>query len=180
MSMENQDIRKQVEANRGVVKKLELLIPGLRGYRKLEDIRVSDEMVRTQVADKLDQAKGDLEDLRKQLVSKGDFADLATVGSLIAELQQFSGQVRHSQQGYSGIAPSIRIDEDKLNKLYECDFDFVDSSFQLENGAAKILPASGTLASAVSSVASSLAAIKKKWAVRMETIEGVLLGQGGK
>jgi len=180
MSTENADIRKQVEANRGAVKKLELLIPGIRGYRKLEDIRVSDGMLRSQVADKIDQAKSSLETLRKQLVNNGDFANLAALGALISQVQQFSGEVRHSQQGYSGIAAAIRIDEGKLNKLYEYDLDFVSSAFELQDAAARITTDSGALPSAISSLGSSLAAVKKKWAVRMENIEGVLVGQGDK
>lgn len=178
MSVENTDIRKQVESSRGTVKKLELLIPGVRSYRKLEDVRASDELLRSQVADKLDQAKSDLEGLRKQLASGGDFSSLTAVGGLISQTQQFSGEVRHAQQGYSGIAPTIRIDEDRLNKLYEYDLDFVGSAFELEQAASHITPGTAALASELSSLTDALAAVRKKWTVRMEAVEGLLLGQG--
>ena len=67
MPQDNPDIRRQVEASRGPQKKLELLIPGLRNYRKLDDIRAADDMLRNQVADKLNTAKSSLEAIRKQM-----------------------------------------------------------------------------------------------------------------
>jgi hypothetical protein len=174
MSSDNTDIRQQVEADRGISKKLELLIPGLRGYRQFEDLRISDGLLRSQVADKLDLAKSDLEALRKQLVSNGDFANLTTLGGLISQVQQFSGEVRHSQQGYSGFGFPVRIDEGKLNELYEFDLDFVNSAFQLQDAVKRIV-SDGTLGTVLSGIGNSLAAVKRKWALRMETIEKILV-----
>ncbi|HZW56880.1 MAG TPA: hypothetical protein VFF30_11375 [Nitrososphaerales archaeon] len=180
MSSENPDIRQQVDANRGIAKKLELLVPGLRTYRKLEDIRVSDDLLRNQVADKLDQAKANLEALRKQMAASGDFTNLTSVGSLISQFQQFSGEVRHAQQGYSGFAASIQMDEAKLNKLYNYDYDFVSASVQLLDSTSpgKLVYDSTSPASItpqLSSISNSLMDVKKKWAVRIEAIQNILI-----
>ena len=131
MSQDNPDIRNQVNASRGPQKNLELLIPGLRNYRKLEDLRVADDMLRNQVADKLDAAKANLEGIRKQMASAGDFTNLTNVGSLISQLQQMAGEVRHAEQGYSGWVASVTIDQNRLNQLYDYDYDFVASAFAL-------------------------------------------------
>ena len=176
----NPDIRQQVEANRGTTKKLELLIPGLRGYRKLEDIRVSDDILRNQVADKLDQTKSNLEGLRKQMVAAGDFTNLSSVGSLISQVQQLSGEVRHSQQGYSGFAPTIRIDESKLDKLYDYDYDFVSSAMALLDSTtpAKLVYDSSSpnsVQTLVSAISSNVSDFKSKWGIRMEAIENILV-----
>ena len=136
MSQDNPDIRQQVEANRGAMKKLQLLIPGLRGYRTKEDIRVSDELLRNQVADRLDRVKGNLEQLRKQMAASSDFTNLTTVGSLISQVQTLSGEVRHAAQGYAGWVAPITINEDKLNKLYEYDYSFVSGILQLDESTA--------------------------------------------
>ena len=176
----NPDIREQVDANRGISKRLELLVPGLRTYRKLEDIRVSDELLRNQVADKLDQARSNLEALRKQMAASGDFTNLTPVGSLISQFQQFSGEVRHSAQGYSGFAASIQMDEDKLNHLYNYDYDFVSSSIQLLDSTSpgKLVydpSAPSSVVPLLSSISSALSAVKSKWAVRIEAIQNILL-----
>jgi hypothetical protein len=178
LSSDNPDIRQQVEANRGTLKKLELLVPGLRGYRNKEDIRVSDDLLRNQVADKVDLAKSNLESLRKQMANSGDFTNLGSIGSLIFQLQQFSGEIRHAQQGYSGFAATFQINEDKLDKLYNYDYDFVSAAMQLVDAtspsklvydptnASSILPAINQLSTQVN-------AFKQKWSIRMEAIENI-------
>ncbi len=60
MSGNSPDLRDKVVDSRGFFKKLQLAIPGLKEYRKLEDIRAADELLRKQVFDKLDGAKGKL------------------------------------------------------------------------------------------------------------------------
>ncbi len=173
----NPDVRAQIEANRGISKKLELLIPGLHGYRKLEDVRAADSIVRNQVADKLDQSKSNLEDLRTQMVSNNDFNNLTNVGSLIAQVQQMSGQVRHAQQGYSGFAANIQINQDKLNKLYEYDYDFVASAVSLQGKTSIAYDplAPSSVQTTLNDIANALRAFKQSWSVRMEAIENVLL-----
>lgn len=176
----NPDIRQQVEANRGVAKKLELLIPGLRGYRTKEDVRVSDDLLRNQVADKLDSAKLNLESLRKQMVASGDFTNLTTLGSLISQIQQISGEVRHSQQGYSGFAATIQIDQNKLNSLYDYDYAFVSSAFQLADSTSsqKLVynsSAPNSVLAAFTSIQGSIGDFKSKWTVRLEAIQNILV-----
>ena len=180
MSQGNPDIRQQVEANRGAMKKLELLIPGLRGYRTKEDIRVSDELLRNQVADRLDKVKANLEQLRKQMASATDFTNLTNVGSLISQVQGLSGEIRHAAQGYAGWVAPITINEDKLNKLYEYDYAFVSAVFQLEESTAPgALNYDSTAPSPIQvslgQLSKSLADVRQKWSVRMETIEGIAL-----
>jgi hypothetical protein len=180
MSQDNPYIRQQVQDSQGFQKKLELLIPGLRGYRNQEDIRVSDDMLRNQVADKLDQAKGNLESLRTQIVTAGDFTNLSTVGSLIFQIQQVSGLVRHAQQGYSGFVANISINVDKLNKLYEYDYNFVSSAVQLlqatsPQSLAYDTTAPNSIQPKITAIVADLADFKQKWNVRMEAVENILL-----
>jgi hypothetical protein len=180
LSQGNPDIRQQVEDNRGMAKKLELLIPGLRGYRSKEDIRVSDELLRNQVADKLDHAKDNLQQLRKQVAAANDLNNLTAVGSLMAQVQTLSGEVRHAAQGYSGWVAPIQINEDKLNKLYEYDYSFVSAVWQLDQttqGLTYDSTAPNAVQGTMGSLGRSVADIRQKWTQRVEAIEGIALGQ---
>ena len=182
MSQGNPDIRQQVEANRGIAKKLELLIPGLRGYRSKEDIRVSDSLLRNQMADKLDHVKDNLQQLRKQVAAGNDLNNLTSVGSLIAQVQTLSGEVRHAAQGYSGWVAPIQMNEEKLNKLYEYDYSFVSAVFALDQATAPgsltyDSTAPNSIQTALSGLGRSVADIKQKWSQRVEAIQGVALGQ---
>ncbi|MEO9320929.1 MAG: hypothetical protein ABI361_09665 [Nitrososphaera sp.] len=178
MSAGNPDLRRQVEENRGPLKKLQLLIPGLNSYRRSEDIRVADELLRNQVADKLDLSRENLEGLRKQMANAGDFTNLSSVGSLIFQIQQFSGEVRHAQQGYSGLAASISIDEAKLNSLYEYDYEFVSSSISVLGSTSALVydPSSpGNILAALSTISHNLSDLKRKWSIRMEAVSNIQL-----
>ncbi|MDG7028295.1 MAG: hypothetical protein JRN16_07795 [Nitrososphaerota archaeon] len=182
MSQGSPDIRQQVEANRGVAKKLELLIPGLRGYRSKEDIRVSDELLRNQVADRLDKVRDNLQQLRKQVASSNDFTNLTSVGSLISQVQALSGEVRHAGQGYSGWVAPIQITDDKLNKLYDYDYSFVTAVFQLDDATSpgKLAydgAAPNAIQAAMGGFVRGVADIRQKWSQRMEAIEGIALGR---
>lgn len=182
MSQGNPDIRQEVEANRGLAKKLELLIPGLRGYRSKEDIRVSDGLLRNQVADRLDKVKGNLDQLRKQMAAGGDFTNLTAVGSLIAQVQTLSGEVRHAPQGYAGWVAPIRIDEGKLNKLYEYDYAFVSSAFQLDDATSPgKLAYDGSSPNSIQAplreFSATVGELRQKWSQRVEAIQGIALGQ---
>jgi hypothetical protein len=180
MSTGNPDIRGEIAENRGSIKKLEMLIPGLRTYRKLDDIRVADDLLRHQVADKLDSARANLELARKQMAAAGDFNGLTSLGSLIFELQQVSGQVRYAEQGYTGIAASFSMNDDKLNKLYDYDYAFVQAAVDLQNATSpsKLVydpTQAAAIQSAISSLNSLLTDFKQKWSARIEYVQGILL-----
>jgi hypothetical protein len=182
LSQGNPDIRQQVEANQGIAKKLELLIPGLRGYRTKEDLRASDSLLRNQVADKLDHVKDNLQQLRKQVATNNDLTNLTNVGSLIAQVQTLSGEVRHAAQGYAGWVAPIQINEDKLNKLYDYDYSFVSAVFQLDQATSPgsltyDTTAPNSVQATLSGFVRSVADIRQKWSQRMEAIEGIALGQ---
>jgi hypothetical protein len=182
LSQDNPDIRSQVDANRGPQKNLELLIPGLRNYRTLDDLRVADDMLRNQVADKLNAAKANLEGVRKQMATAGDFSNLTNVGSLISQLQQMAGEVRHAEQGYSGWVAGITIDQSRLNQLYNYDYDFVASAFALVTATSPpnltYDPANAASVMAVlARVGAAMSDFKQKWGVRMEAVKGVLVKQ---
>lgn len=182
LSQDDPDIRAQVSANRGPQKDLELLIPGLRNYRKLDDLRVADDILRNQVADKLNAAKANLEGVRKQMSSAGDYTNLTNVGSLIAQLQQMAGEVRHAEQGYSGWVASITIDQDRLNQLYDYDYDFVAAAFALVTATSppNLVYDPSSAASVMASLArvgASVSDFKQKWGVRMEAVKGIMVKQ---
>jgi uncharacterized tellurite resistance protein B-like protein len=174
----NPDIRSQIGANRGIGKKIELLIPGLKTYRKLDDIRVADNILRVQVANKLDQTKSNLEDLRKRMVANNDFTNLSAISPLIFELQQLSGQVRHAEMGYSGFVAPIQMDQTKLNKLYDYDNNFVSAADDLQERTMGIRydPTSpNSIQTALTDVSNLFTTFKQSWAVRIEAIQGVLV-----
>jgi hypothetical protein len=125
------DLRQKVEGDRGTLKRLQLLIPGFRGYRQGEDIREADSFLRIQVADKVRNARTTLENSRAGLANVNQFQVLNDLSPLMANLWQLEGEIRHAEQGYSGISPAVRINPQQLDRLYEYDYGFAVAADQL-------------------------------------------------
>ena len=113
------DIRQTVDQDRGVLKRLQLLVPGFRGYREGEDIRAADSLLRRQVADKVKSARTTMENSRAALTNAKQFAALNDLAPLIADLMRLEGQIRFAEQGYTGISPAVRANPPQLDRLYE-------------------------------------------------------------
>jgi hypothetical protein len=172
------DIRDQVEDSRGVLKKLQLLIPGYSGYRKLEDIREADNYLRIQIANKMHENINSLQDLRKMLVDRGLYAGLSQFQTLFSEIQQLEGAIRHAQQGYSGISPPIRITADNLNAMYEYDYNFIAQADALNNEVKELVNAvmSGNSQDSyakLQSVSTAIRDLRDKFNERMVIIQGI-------
>jgi hypothetical protein len=130
--MKMPDIRKRVEEDRGLLKRIQLHVPGFAGYRRKEDLRASDNLLRVQLAKRLGEVRDGLEECRRVLVAEYDTDELEDIGGLINKLQTLEGKVRHAEQGYTGISPAVRIEEATLEHLYEYDWAMIDYVITLE------------------------------------------------
>jgi hypothetical protein len=120
------DIRERVSEDQGILKKIQMFIPGFRGYRKREDLRDADKMLRQQLAQKLGMQRRGLEECRSLLAQGGAYKDLDSVGGLINNFKKLEGLVAHTDGGYSGFAADIQVKEDEMNRLYEYDAGMID------------------------------------------------------
>lgn len=120
------DIRDRVEEDRGILKKIQNYVPGFRGYRRREDLRDADRMLRMQLAQKLGTTRRGLEECRGMLMQSYGSKELETLGGLIFQFKKVEGAVTHAEMGYSGIAADIQIKEEELDRLYEFDAGMLD------------------------------------------------------
>jgi hypothetical protein len=139
------DLREKVVQDRGIIAKIQSVIPGFSGYRANEDLRAADNMLRIQVADRLASIRGDLEACRAILMDNGQFEGLDKIGVLVGKFKTIEGEIRHAAQGYSGIDARIKVGEAQLNKLYEYDLSMTELLTEIgaEVGKIKSLAAAG-------------------------------------
>lgn len=174
------DIRQTVEGDRGVLKRLQLLIPGFRGYREGEDIRAADSLLRRQVADKVMNARLTIENSRSALTNSGQFQTLNDLAPIIADLMRIEGEVRHAEQGYTGISPAVRANPPQLDRLYEYDYGFAVAADQF-NAALAPLPAlaanaaqgTGQLPALITTLRGMLAQLDTAFKARLQAVEGI-------
>ncbi len=115
------DFRSRVEEDRGLLKKIELFIPGFKGYRKREDIRAADSLLRQQLANRLGEVNKKFENCREELVQATELSLISDAGDILKSSRNIENKIRHAEQGYSGISADIRIEEEEINKIYEWD-----------------------------------------------------------
>ena len=115
------DLRKRVKEDRGLIKKIEMAIPGFRGYRKREDLRIADSLLRKQLADDLKGLGTGIEGCRRDIIRNMEIDLLEDVARIVNNIQLTENRVRHAEQGYTGISADYRIKEEELNNMYEWD-----------------------------------------------------------
>jgi len=170
------DLRERVEEDRGLLKRIQLHIPGFAGYRRKEDLRTADNMLRIQIANKLKDFRGQLENARGTLTSNYQLKAMEPLGAAILKTQSLEGQVRHAEQGYSGLVADIKVLEPQLGKLYEWDAFLLDGVASLSGMAAQLesdAAGDGTkVLDGIKAITKSLGEIETTFKRRMNAITG--------
>jgi hypothetical protein len=135
------DIRQEVVNDRGLIKQLEMVIPGFRGYRKREDLRIADRLLREQMAKRLKDAGSGLEAARRAMSRRQMLESLEEIGRLIGLANSTESRIRHAEQGYTGVSPDFRIEENELNQMYEWDLSMLKWLDEMRNGSERLLAA---------------------------------------
>jgi hypothetical protein len=133
------DIRDRVEDDRGLLKKIQLVVPGFRGYRIREDLRDSDRLLRAELAKRLALQRSQLEDARRALVRENPMSKaLEEMGGVVSSMKRVEGEILHAEVGYSGISADIKIKDDELNRLYEYDNSMIESLNFIDDALIKV------------------------------------------
>ncbi len=174
------DLRERVEDDRGLIKKIQLAIPGFRGYRQREDLRIADRLLREQLTDRLGFAAKKAEECRNLLAEAKELDTLEKVRKLVNETNSAMNRMRHAEQGYTGVSPDYRIEQSQLNVMYEWDLALLDdvqtvrTTLDIVAGA---IP-SGDLASVDTGMKAALDALNnfnELFSKRREAIAGLLV-----
>ena len=171
------DLRQKVEEDRGIIKKIQSVIPGYAGYRRREDIRAADDLLRIQLSERMGRARLEVEKCRKALVDAMLTEQLDRLGQLINKFKTVEGAVRHAEGGYTGFSAQIRIEEAELDQLYEFDYNMVNYLLNIEQG---ILPLRGAvdaengaaIKTEIANLRTRLEDFETTWKARIKRITG--------
>jgi hypothetical protein len=136
------DIYEKVSGEQDFIKKILAKIPGFKGYIERGDRRMSDKLLREQVALEFETLYGRISGLQRDLISQGGLEYVDDMEAAAIKLRQFIDRVKTASYGYAGIFDALKIKEDKLAQVYEYD--------------AALLGLSGEVASAVDNVETSI------------------------
>ncbi len=173
------DLRTTVQDDRGLIKKIQLAVPGFRGYRLKEDVRIADSMLRLQIADSMNTlVLGVLEAVRERAARAMELDCMNDIAVVIADAKAAESRIRHAEQGYSGISAAYRVGEEELNTMYEYDLSLIDAIRDAGLSASAALDAAdaGNYAAVqidLRAVRSGIAGLNALFAKRIETMAGL-------
>ena len=110
-----------------LLEKLELIIPGFKGYKEKEIRREQDKALRKRLVRSIEGLKYDIVGMEEE--HPDDLKKVKDLEYLMARLQKLEDQIEHADYGYAGFFDLIHIDEDKLDLIYQHDlkmFDLID------------------------------------------------------
>jgi hypothetical protein len=120
------DLRDVVEGALGGFENLVSQIPGYKGYKDKELRREADKLLRTQVADRLDDQRKRLTELQNQLVSQAQIEWLDDLERAVMKLQLLIDRIKSASYGYAGLFDAVKVKEEQLDVLYGYDNQMLD------------------------------------------------------
>jgi hypothetical protein len=113
--------------------KIELLIPGFRGYKEKEMRRESDKLIRNQIYQKLSDAESSAKDTYRALVNQGANDTWDDTDHLLARLDKVVERVNHSEYGYAGFFDIAKVKEPDLDRMMNYDMQLLQMSDNVVN-----------------------------------------------
>lgn len=115
------DLYEQIVRERGTMRNWMDKIPGLRGYMDKGDRRTADRMLRDHVVAQLEMRLNRLTGLEKQILNAGGMSLMSDTRDAKTKLQTYIAKVNAAVPGYSGFFAALKIDDDKMQRLYAFD-----------------------------------------------------------
>jgi hypothetical protein len=123
----------RVNSQTNLGEKLELLIPGFRGYKEKEMRRESDKLLRNQIYQKLSDAESTAKDTYRALVNSGANDTWDDTDHLLARLDRVVERVNHSEYGYAGFFDAVKVRETDLDRMMNYDVQLLQMSDSVVN-----------------------------------------------
>lgn len=113
---------------RGWIESILRYIPGFSGYLEKEYRRDSDHLARTYVCDQLHKAKSLVNDYQKTIVNSGQIDLFSVCDEVVTAIDTLGNRIKGSVRGYSGFFDFVKVDEERLDRVYETDMKVITAT----------------------------------------------------
>lgn len=120
------DLTEKIQSAQSKFEELVSRIPGYAGYKKKEQRREADKLLRLHVARQYEEQLKRLGEIQYALTSKGRLASILTLERAAVKLQLLIDRLKTASYGYSGLFAALKVNEETLDKLYEFDKAMLD------------------------------------------------------
>jgi hypothetical protein len=108
------------------------LIPGYKGYKRKEERRDNDQLLRTMLVQRLDKVRTGLLETLNSLQGPAALALAGDVDRLNKRLEKLSDEIRFADRGYRGWFDMHKVQEDELDRLYAFDAGLAEDIASIE------------------------------------------------
>lgn len=134
-------------------------IPGYGGYTERETRREADKMLRVYIADKMAGYRREIVKIVDKLTSTGRLEEVFPVDRVIAKSEKTEDRIRFADYGFSGFFDPVRVDTDRLDKIYDFDAKMLQEVLNLDESVKK---ASGAVSGDKEALTQALEALSDK------------------
>ena len=138
------DILQRVSDERDIFKRLLAKIPGFKGYIERGDRRMSDKLLREQVASEFESLYQRISSLQRDLINQGEIEYIDDLEASVIKLRQFIDRVKTASYGYAGIFDAIKIKEEELDQVYQYDYALLALSDEVRSAIDNVETSIGT------------------------------------
>ena len=128
----------QVKANETWLEKIKRYIPGYDGYVNKDNSREPDTILRFKLANRLEENKTKLKNTVLALSRDGKLLETGDLEKLDKKNENAIAKLKSAARGYSGLFDVSKINELKLNQLYEFDYNLLSYVENLNKGFADL------------------------------------------
>ena len=128
----------QVKANETWLEKIKRYIPGYDGYVNKDNSRELDTILRFKLANRLEENKTKLKNTVLALSRDGKLLETGDLEKLDKKNENAIAKLKSAARGYSGLFDVSKINEMKLNQLYEFDYNLLSYVENLNKGFADL------------------------------------------
>jgi hypothetical protein len=115
------DLTEKVQGSQNKFEELVAKIPGYAGYKKKEQRREADKLLRLHVARLYDAQLQRLNGVQYALTDQGKLKAMMTLERASIKLQLLVDRIKTASYGYAGLFDAVKVDEAALDRLYDFD-----------------------------------------------------------
>ncbi|HOG58269.1 MAG TPA: hypothetical protein PLV20_00455 [Anaerolineaceae bacterium] len=169
------DIFDKVVGEQDFIKKLFAKVPGFKGYIERNDRRMSDKLLREQVALAFESQYQRVSALQRDLISHGGLAYIDDLEAAAIKIRQFIDRVRTASYGYAGLFDAVKIKEDDLAQVYQFDLKLLELDDAVSHAMDNVEASIGTdgLPAAIKNLATISQSCVETFNQRSDMLKGI-------
>ncbi len=167
------DLTEKIQSSQSKFEELTSRIPGYAGYKRKEQRREADKLLRLHAARQYEEQLQRLNEAEEMLISEGGLKIVLTLERAVMKLQLLIDRIKTASYGYAGLLDAIKVDEEALDKLYAFDQAMLEGVEQISGLLDQLLEAAqgeGDTSAAANAIVVALAGLNSTFSRRQDVI----------